>query len=322
MHLVERSSQDSWVIHPSSKSSTKLRLFCFHHSGTGASVFRDWSKCLPDSVVVCPIQLPGRETRLGEPLRTHLQGVSEEIAEAMRPYLDRPFAFFGHSLGAIICFEVARQLRRQNLPQPAHLFIASCCAPHRMTRSGILLHQADDAVILETVEHRYGNLPKNIKQNPMLVRYLLPILRADFELGETYHCEPGQPLDCPISVFGGTADQTVAPEELRAWGEQTQSTCTLKMFSGNHFFFVKEPSSLLEVILDELKHLHELDLDDERVAQPPSQRRALLTAIAHSSPWLMVLIVALVVGAIASLGMWLANTYSIEINSLGIPFHP
>src|SRR5262245_63225231 len=113
---------ERWLAYVSPRPAASVRLFCFPYAGGGASVFRGWADCLPGAVEVCPVQMPGRETRFREPAFTRLPPLVEALAASLRPHLDRPFAFFGHSLGALVAFELARRLRRDRGPEPIRLF--------------------------------------------------------------------------------------------------------------------------------------------------------------------------------------------------------
>lgn len=244
-------ADDSWLVLPPANEQVKLRLFCFHASGCGASMYRTWAEYLPPTIAVCPIQLPGRETRLEEPLFTQLSALARELAQALLPYLDLPFACFGHSMGALTSFEVVRQLRRLKAPKPVHLFVSSHRAP-QIPLPSQPTHQFSDEIFIETLHHRFGSFPEETRQNTMLMRYALPMLRADLQMCETYTFVPEAPLDCPISAFGGLQDCTVTPHELRTWGEQTSQGCRLQMFPGSHFYFSEDPAPLLHAIAQEL----------------------------------------------------------------------
>jgi surfactin synthase thioesterase subunit len=244
-------ADDSWLVLPPANEQVKLRLFCFHASGCGASMYRTWAEYLPPTIAVCPIQLPGRETRLEEPLFTQLSALARELAQALLPYLDLPFACFGHSMGALTSFEVVRQLRRLKAPKPVHLFVSSHRAP-QIPLPSQPTHQFSDEIFIETLHHRFGSFPEETRQNTMLMRYALPMLRADLQMCETYTFVPEAPLDCPISAFGGLQDCTVTPHELRTWGEQTSQGCRLQMFPGGHFYFSEDPAPLLHAIAQEL----------------------------------------------------------------------
>jgi medium-chain acyl-[acyl-carrier-protein] hydrolase len=226
------------------------RLFCFPYAGGGASIYHAWSRSLPASIDVCAVQFPGRENRIEEPLFTSLPSLVGVLADELVPFFDRPFAFFGHSMGALISFELARQLRRGRQPEPVQLFISAYGAPH-IPRSREMLHSLPTAEFLRSV-FRMGGTPSAVLMNKELVNLLLPILRADFTLIETYHYTAEEPLTCPITVFGGNEDTLVSMSALQEWREQTRGAFTLHMLPGSHFFLQSSQQQLLQLIASDL----------------------------------------------------------------------
>jgi medium-chain acyl-[acyl-carrier-protein] hydrolase len=222
------------------------RLFCFPYAGGGADIFRRWALNLSPAIEVCAVQLPGRGRRINEPPCTRLLTMVNEIDIPIRAYLDKPFFFFGHSMGAIIAFELARRLRREVGLGPSRLLVSGCRAP-QLPNTDPKRHQLPDREFLEELEHLNGT-PKEVLAHPEMVQYLLPTLRGDFEAIEKYVYSPAPPLTCPISAFGGTDDPEVKAEQLEAWRDQTTSGFTLRMFSGNHFFIHDAEELLLRVV--------------------------------------------------------------------------
>lgn len=224
----------------------RLRLFCFPYAGGGASIFHTWSASLPQEIALYPVQLPGRENRLRERPFTHLTPLIQTLAQVIQPYLNRPFAFWGHSLGALISFELARQLRRQNDPLPDYLLVSGYRAPHKPPLHSPI-HQLPDAEFVEELR-RFNGTPEAVLGNAELLQLFLPLLRADFAASETYIYTAEPPLRCPISAFGGLKDAEVDQDSLVAWREQTCSTFTLHMFPGDHFFLHDARLPLLRVV--------------------------------------------------------------------------
>ncbi len=247
------SSNNSWIICPRPNPQARLRLFCFPYAGGGASSFRSWPDDLPANIEVSPVQLPGRENRIGESLFTQLSPLIQTLAQVLRPYIDIPFAFFGHSLGALISFELVRQLRWQKSPMPMHLFISGRYAP-QIPNPNPPIYQLPDILFAEELRW-YNGTPEVVLQNPELMELFLPILRADFTINETYVYAPESPLSCPISTFGGLQDKEVSRSDLAAWREQTNGTFSLCMFPGDHFFLQKERYALLQAISDSLHRI-------------------------------------------------------------------
>src|SRR5438128_8987281 len=168
-----------WITCPRANPTARMRLFCFPFGGGGASTFGKWPTILPTTVEVCPVQLPGREERYGEPAYTDLVQLARVIVPEIQPYLDKPFAFYGHSMGALIAFEVARALRESGLPQPEILFVAAYQSPDApMQRKGLSC-LPDQEFIAEL--RRLEGTPEEALNNLELMDFLMPTMRADFE---------------------------------------------------------------------------------------------------------------------------------------------
>jgi medium-chain acyl-[acyl-carrier-protein] hydrolase len=239
-----------WLTCPKPNPKSRLRLFCFPYAGAGASVFRTWAKQLP-TVEVFSIQPPGRETRLREPCFTKLDAFIQALLPELLPYLDIPFALFGHSMGALISFELARYLQRSQLPTPSHLFISGRRAP-QLPAIAPPIHHLPKAEFLHGLRS-YNGISENVLQNSDLMDLFLPILKADFSIIETYTYREDTPLSCSISAFGGIQDIKVSRDSLNAWRDQTSSHFTLQMFLGDHFYLNQQPDFLLAAIMATLE---------------------------------------------------------------------
>ncbi|WP_424663845.1 thioesterase II family protein [Candidatus Binatus sp.] len=228
-----------------------MRLFCFPYAGGAASVFRNWSEGLPADVEVCPIQFPGRGTRLMEPPFRKLSLLVEALAEALRPLLDKPFAFFGHSLGSLVSFELARQLRVKHQASPIRLFVSAGPAPQIPHRGPPINSLPKEEFAAEL--RRLNGTPAELLNDKELMDIVLPSLRADFALYESYRYLSGLPLNCPISTFGGLNDQRVNHDDLEAWRDQTTASFSIRMFPGDHFFLKTTQPLLLRALSQELR---------------------------------------------------------------------
>jgi medium-chain acyl-[acyl-carrier-protein] hydrolase len=230
-----------------------VRLFCFPFAGGSASIYRLWSSELPEHVEVCAVQLPGRETRAKERLFTRLTPLVQALADGLSAAWTVPFAFYGHSLGARIAFELAREMRRRKAPAPAHLFVSGRRAPH--IGESDPLHALNEAQLMVHLRALKG-IPEAVLQEPELMAMFLPILRADFSVNEAeeYLSEP--PLDCPISVFGGTEDPRCNRSQLDAWREHTQAAFSVDMLPGGHFFLQTARNRLLQLMSSTLRNSH------------------------------------------------------------------
>jgi medium-chain acyl-[acyl-carrier-protein] hydrolase len=242
---------DSWIACRKPNPRARLRLFCFPYAGIGASIFRTWSDGLPADVEVCPVQFPGRGTRLMETPFTQLSPPVQALAQALVPLLDKPFAFFGHSLGALVGFELARQLRRQSGVQPLRLFVSADRAPQIPHRDRPI-HALPEGEFLDELR-RLNGIPGKVLEDLELMQIMLPVLRADFAAYETYVYSTEPPLNCPISTFGGLQDHQVSRGDLEAWRDQTSVSFSLRMFPGDHFFWRTTQPLLLQVLSQELR---------------------------------------------------------------------
>jgi medium-chain acyl-[acyl-carrier-protein] hydrolase len=242
-----------WVAASQPSVPARLRLFCLPYAGGGASMFHAWARSLPANVAVHPIQLPGRESRLHEPAFTRIGPLVQELAEALLPHCDLPFALFGHSMGALISFELARALREQYALTPAHLFVSAHRAP-QIPNPEPAVYLLPEQAFVEKLRRMNGTA-RDVLGNAELMALLLPTLRADFTICGTYIYASGPPLDCPISAFAGTQDPIASYAQVEAWREQTRQTFSLRLIPGNHFFPHSAQPLLLWTIGQELRQI-------------------------------------------------------------------
>ena len=240
-----------WITGRKPNPQARLRLFCFPYAGTGAAIYRNWSDGLPQDIEVCPIQLPGRGTRMMETPFTELSALVEALATGLAPLLDKPFAFFGHSLGALVAFELAQLLRKQSGVQPVRLFVSGDRAPQLGSRHRPI-HALPANQFLDELRSLNGT-PDQILENIELMQIMLPVLRADFAIYEGYSYSAQPPLECFISGFGGLQDQRVSRDDLEAWRDQTTDAFSLRMFPGDHFFLNATRTLLLQLLSQELR---------------------------------------------------------------------
>lgn len=242
-----------WVTCPEPRPHASLRLFCFHFAGGDASTFRAWTTQMPESIEVCPIEFPGRATRNNEAPITQFRELLEKVGTMVRPFLkDSPFAFFGHSFGGITAFELTRWLRRNAAPMPARLFLSACPALHLRSRPPEPITHLSDTEFLEQLAVRYGT-PREVMNSEDVRQTVLPALRADLLVGESYRYDPEPPLEVPISSFGAFDDPEVSQEEAESWREQTTADFRLRMLPGNHFFLTTERRQLYKAIVEDLQ---------------------------------------------------------------------
>lgn len=234
-------------------SSPALRLFCFPYAGGGAQIFRGWKESLPAGVAVCPAHLPGREDRLMESPYTDFSHLVQVVTKEFRPYLDKPFALFGHSMGAMICFELAHSLRQEYGVEPLHLFVSGRRAPH-IPDSESPTYNLPESEFLDELR-RLNGTPREALEHPELMQLLLPLLRADFELVQTYQYMDRLPLNIPITALGGLQDVDVSREQVEAWRGQTAARFMMRMLPGDHFFINTARPLLLQVLSMQLSQI-------------------------------------------------------------------
>jgi len=246
-------ASSKWFTRFQPNPQAKLRLFCFPYAGGGASIYRQWSSGLPAQVEVNAIKLPGRESRFSDPAFDQLETLLDALGPVLEPYLDKPFAFFGHSMGAMIAFELTRRLREQRRPLPLHLFISGRRGPIVPAREEPMYELPDDA-FLEELKRRYGDA-NNALDNPELVPLILPLIRADCTLCDRYAYSPQATLDIPISAFGGVNDNMITQQDIEAWRSMTHEPFQFHMIDGDHFFLDSARPELLELLSQKLEPL-------------------------------------------------------------------
>lgn len=243
----------SWSIRPCRRPAARFRLFCFPRAGAGAASFRDWAQDCSKEIEVVLIQPPGRETRLSEPPIHTMGELACSITRAIEPLLDRPYAFYGQSLGAKVAFETAREIRRLGLREPVQLFAAACSAP-AVKWAHPPVHHMDDMSLLAEIQRRYGGVPKEIMEDKELCALLVPALRADLKVVETYRYTQERPFSFPITCFAGTSDFMIPEAEAAHWAQETSAAFRLRKFTGGHFFPTEARATLLEHMADEISH--------------------------------------------------------------------
>ncbi len=246
-----RTTPTSWLRYWHPKPQARVRLFCFPYAGGGASVFRTWSESLPQDIEVCPVQLSGREDRLLEKPFASLPLLLDALVPALLPYLDMPYALFGHSMGSLISFELARYLQQMRYSHlPVYLFVSGHSAPQIPDPDPPTSHLSDSEFIEEL--RSLGGTPEELLQNTEFLAVLMPLLRNDFVLCDTYKYIHGKALNCPISAFGGLQDPEVTCDGISAWRVQTSGFFRLRFFKGGHFFLHKEQAALLQALSQDL----------------------------------------------------------------------
>lgn len=226
--------EDGWFpIKSARRAPPRVRLFCLPFAGGGASAYRAWPGLFDKDIEVLPVQLPGRETRRAEPAFQRMTPLVSALIEALSPMLDVPYAFYGHSFGAVLAYEVCARLVAEGRPPPRHLFVGARGAPHAVVERP-LFRLSDDRLIEEL--RRMGGTPEQVLAERELMSGFLPVLRADFTVLGTHVHSRRPPLPCPIDVFAGEADSRVSAETLSRWSELTSKGAQVHLLPGGHFF--------------------------------------------------------------------------------------
>lgn len=235
----------SWLLRPD-RASRRLRLFCFCYAGGNANIFLDWQSQLNPAIEVCAIQLPGRGHRFGEKARTDLAGLVADIAKVIQKESDLPFAFFGHSLGGLIAFELARYLNDFQMKMPVHLLVSGCDAP-QYRQPSTQMHLLSDSALIEKLR-QYNGTPEDIFNNPDIMQLMLPTIRADFQLAENFVYIQKRLLKIPISVLAGSGDDHILLDQVASWNKETVGKFDLKWFDGDHFFINSHKNAVLQYL--------------------------------------------------------------------------
>jgi surfactin synthase thioesterase subunit len=241
---------DPWIIRPRPNPRADLRLFCLPYAGGGASTYRAWPAHLPADIEVVAVQPPGREERLREPAFGSAAELSQKLGAVLAPYLDRPFALFGHCMGGLVAFELTRLFRTIGAPSPVHLFVSGHCGPRKVHCFPPLIGLSDDDLL--RVLQRLGGAPAGLLADSDDMRLILGPLRCDLAVCEAYRYRAAEPLACPISAFGGILDEVVRRADVLAWEAETCGGFRARMLAGGHFFLNDGRPRLLQAITEDL----------------------------------------------------------------------
>jgi surfactin synthase thioesterase subunit len=244
-------SVHQWIVSFSTAAVTpSVRLLCLPYAGGGAAAFRPLRRFLPEEVDLCAVNPPAMVSADGASAPLTLGAVAETVATAFRPLLDKPFALFGHSVGAALAYEVALRLEQWG-HRSKHLFVSARRAPHAAATT-FPIADLSDGDFLREVQTRYGGIPPSVLAEPDLLSLLLPRLRADVRLNEEY-VAPARAVDAPLSVIGGTNDPTVSATELDQWESCTRAQFRRHLLPGGHFFIRESPAAVSPILCQALR---------------------------------------------------------------------
>jgi len=241
-----KTSQPQWFEALGSAHQTALKLFCFPYAGGSAQVFRCWQRHFSPEVNLWLVHLPGRGRRIDEPPVKDLQELVHGLADAIIPLLSENFAFWGHSMGALISFELVRELRRRCRSLPGALFLSGRSAPQLRISDPHTFDLSEEELIAEL--KRMKGTPRELLEDPEVIKLFLPTIRGDFQIVETYAYQDEDPFACPIYAYGGLQDARVPAESVCAWQKQTLGKFTARMFPGDHFFIHSSTARVISVL--------------------------------------------------------------------------
>lgn len=227
----------------------RFRLYCFCYAGGSAANYANWQADLDPSIEICAIELPGRGTRFGEEPETSMSTLATTVAQVITTANHPSFAFFGHSLGALLAFEVARSLQQMDASVPQHIFVSGGSAPQHRRDNGNLHLLADDALIEEL--KNYNGTPHVVLEHRELMDLLLPMIRADFSLVANYTYRTAPLLSMPMTVLMGCDDDNGAGEHVEGWKKETTADCKIAWFEGDHFYIHPQRDAVLDCIRTE-----------------------------------------------------------------------
>lgn len=245
--------EDRWLTSPRPVEDPSFRLFCFPYAGGSATIFKPWVDLLPPSIEIQTLQLPGRPGRMNEAPVDEIDPIVEAATEAIEPLTDVPYAFYGHSMGSLVAYEVTKRVWEEYRHGPTHLFVAARRAPHMISRNQTLHVQPAEKVrdFLKTLRV----VPAEVLDNKELMELLLPALRADLKLDGMYDYQPGTGVACPIVAFTGQDDEYVYRDEISGWSMHAGGGFDLRVLPGDHFFMdhPKHRLALIKAIEEEVK---------------------------------------------------------------------
>jgi medium-chain acyl-[acyl-carrier-protein] hydrolase len=250
MHMIAADSTDRWLERTRGSAAPRFRLFCFPYAGGGAAIFRNWARDLAVDVEVCAVRLPGREQRYSEPAFRRAEQVVDSLTPILEGLLDLPFAIFGHSMGAVLAYEIARAIKAAAGREPLALFASGRRGPDIPPRGRNRYDLPRDELIAEL--KAFNGTPAEVFQSDELLELVLPMLRSDLELVESYRTGPGARLTCPVIAIGGSKDPDVSPEELAGWETASAGPFRSVVLDGDHFFINSARTRLLQAVRREL----------------------------------------------------------------------
>lgn len=240
---------DKWIRRYHKAPGSPVQLVCFPHAGGSASFYFPVSAALSPAIEVSAVQYPGRQDRRDEPGIDNIPALADAIFRTIRPLADRPLAFFGHSMGAVVAYEVALRLEEHGAPPLLRLYVSGLRAPSRY-RPEKVHQQGDDGIIAEL--QRLSGTESVLLNDPEALAMILPAIRTDYRAVETYQGNPDRSVSCPLSAISGDSDPRVTLDEAKAWADHTTGPFDLRVYPGGHFYIIEQGPQLIQLISDDL----------------------------------------------------------------------
>jgi medium-chain acyl-[acyl-carrier-protein] hydrolase len=249
-YLSGNSVLPPWLVRPIHRPDAAMRLICVPHAGGGASSFHSLAALLPRDIEMLTVQLPGRESRLSEPPFRRMAPLIDALTDATVPLLgDKPYALFGHSMGALIAYELGRAFERERLPLPRTTIVSGRRAPS-VPNTESPLHLLPDDQFVDALIARYDAIPKVIRDEPELMALFMPVLKADFEVFETHRHVDAPPLEGALAIYGGRADPQT--RQMEGWTELYSGACRTRLFDGGHFYLADQRRALADALAEDV----------------------------------------------------------------------
>ncbi|MBU1627179.1 putative thioesterase [bacterium] len=249
-------SHSPWFYVPKPNYKAKLRLFCFPYAGGTAEIYHDWQYKLPEEIEMVAIHYPGHIQRSRENLFRRLSSLVESISGEIEQYMDKPCAFFGHSMGALIAYELSQHFVSEDKKMPEYLFLSARRAPHLPVIHPYMHKLSTEECV--SVMRGFDMVPDEVSDNKPLIEKILPMLKADFEMIETWQFDiEVSPLDIPICAFGGTNDKLASKKDIEAWEKMTSGEFNAYFFPEKHFFILNNEvrTQLIRILVKMLRPL-------------------------------------------------------------------
>ncbi|MDR3537911.1 MAG: alpha/beta fold hydrolase [Acetobacteraceae bacterium] len=226
-----------------------MQLVCLPHAGGGAASFHPFANLFPDSIEMLAVQLPGRETRLAEAPYRRMGPLIEGLLAGIRESVVKPYAFFGHSMGALVAFELARALRREGLPLPQSIVVSGRRAP-TVPNNEPSLHVLSDDAFVDALVRRYDAIPQIIRNEPELMALFVPVMKADFATFETHVHRDEPPLECALAMYGGRDDPQTP--QMAGWADLFAGPATTRFFDGGHFYLADQRRAVAAALTEDV----------------------------------------------------------------------